>query len=248
MKIRHTIIMAFLLVACNEKSKKTPTAQEIVDRSIAASGGEHYRSSNIAFKFRDIHYISEWKNKKRSLKRIIVRDTARIVDVLYNNTFERSVNDSLIPVSDSLSNLYSNSVNSVHYFANLPYGLNDPAVNKEFLGEVEIHNRSYYKLKVTFDQEGGGDDFDDIYVYWFNKETYRPDYLAYEFHVDGGGIRFRAAYNERYINGIRFVDYENYEASPKEISVLKVDSLYEKGRLRLLSKIVLEEVEVKDAD
>src|SRR5690606_15338283 len=214
------------------------TAQEIVDRSIAASGGERYKTSNITFKFRDLHYISEWKNKKRYLKRIRATDTLRIEDVLYNDNFERWVNDSLVSIPDSLSNLYSNSVNSVHYFVNLPYGLNDPAVNKELLGETSIHDKSYYKLKVTFDQEGGGDDYDDIYVYWFNKETYKPEYLAYEFHVDGGGIRFRAAYNERYVNGIRFVDYENYGASPKNVSVFKVDSLYEKNQLKILSKIV----------
>jgi len=68
---------------------------------------------------------------------------------------------------------------------------------------------SYYKLKVTFDQDGGGDDFDDTYVYFFNKATFKPDYLAYDFHVNGGGMRFREAYNERYVNGIRFVDYNN---------------------------------------
>lgn len=248
MKTKYTIVLILLMAACMEKPKTMPTAQEIVDRSIAASGGELYRTSDIAFKFRDLYYESEWKNKRRLLKRIIVRDTAQIEDVLCNNTFRRLVNDSLVPVSDSLANLYSNSVNSVHYFANLPYGLNDPAVNKEILGETRINNTPYYKLKITFEQEGGGDDYDDVYVYWFNKETYKPDYLAYEFHVNGGGIRFRAAYNERYVNGIRFVDYENYEASPADVSIYKVDSLYEKNQLKLLSKIVLEQVTVKNVD
>ena len=240
--------MLLLLTACGQKRDVVPTAQEIVDRSIAISGGDRYGTSNIAFKFRDLYYASEWKNKKRLLKRIIVKDTARIVDVLYNNTFERRINDSLVSVSDSLSNLYSNSVNSVHYFANLPYGLNDSAVNKEFLGETPINNVPYYKIKITFDQQGGGDDYEDVYIYWFNKETFKPDYLAYQYHTDGGGIRFRAAYNERYVNGIRIVDYENYEASPKDVSIFKVDSLYEKQGLKLLSKIALEKVEVKVMD
>ena len=123
-------------------------------------------------------------------------------------------------LKDSIANVYANSVNSVHYFANLPYGLNDPAVNKEFLGEVAIKDKEYYKIKVTFDQKGGGKDYEDIYLYWFNKETFKPDYLAYKFYVDGGGIRFRVAYNERYLGGIRFVDYENYEASREETSII----------------------------
>ena len=145
---------------------------------------------------------------------------------------------------DSLANIYSNSINSVHYFAYLPYGLNDPAVNKEFLGEMAIKGKDYYKVKVTFDQENGGDDFDDVYIYWFNKETFKPEYLAYEFHVNGGGLRFREAYNERYVNGIRFVDYNNYKSVSDSQSIYEIDSLFNKGELELLSKIELKDVVV----
>jgi len=143
-----------------------------------------------------------------------------------------------------MANKYANSVNSVHYFVALPNGLNDPAVQKELLGEVTVKEKQYHKIKVTFDQNGGGDDFDDIYIYWFNKETWKPDYLAYEFHVDGGGMRFREAFNERYVNGIRFVDYNNYKTKDMETSILKIDSLFEAGSLELLSKIELKNIQV----
>ena len=187
--------------------------QEIVDKSILASGGESYKVKDVFYKFRDYQYASEWNNGVRVLKRIKVTDSTKVVDVRSSRRFERFVNDSLVSLTDSIANLYSNSVNSVHYFVYLPYGLNDPAVNKELLGEVTLKDKEYYKVKVTFDQQGGGKDYEDIYLYWFNKETFKPDYLAYRFYVDGGGIRFRAAYNERYLGGIRFVDYENYEAT-----------------------------------
>src|SRR5690606_975588 len=172
-------------------------------------------------------------------------DSTKVVDVKGAQGFERFVNDSLVPLKDSIANLYLNSVNSVHYFAYLPYGLNDPAVNKELLGEVGIRGKEYYKVKVTFDRQGGGKDYEDIYLYWFNKETFKPDYLAYKFYVDGGGIRFRAAYNERFVGGIRFVDYENYGASLDGTSFYDVELLYERNKLKLLSKIVLEDISVK---
>jgi hypothetical protein len=245
MKAVYLLALVFVAVSCKEKVQATLSAQEIVDRSISVSGGEHYSTHDIFYKFRDYEYASEWIDGKRVLKRIGRTDSTKVVDVKGAKGFERFVNDSLVPLKDSIANLYSNSVNSVHYFAHLPYGLNDGAVNKELLGEVTIRNKEYYKVKVTFDRQGGGKDYEDIYLYWFNKETFKPDYLAYKFYVDGGGIRFRAAYNERFVGGIRFVDYENYGASLEGTTFNDVEQLYERNKLKLLSKIILEDIAVK---
>jgi hypothetical protein len=244
MKIVCPLIIVFLIISCKDKAVSTISAQEIVDRSILASGGEAYRTKDIFYKFRDYQYASEWQDGVRILKRIKLTDSTKVVDIKGKDKFQRFVNDSLVSLKDSIANLYANSVNSVHYFVYLPYGLNDPAVNKELLGEVTLKDKEYYKVKVTFDQQGGGKDYEDIYLYWFNKETFKPDYLAYKFFVDGGGIRFRAAYNERYHGGIRFVDYENYEASMADNAFYDVDVLYERNKLKLLSKIALEDVSV----
>ncbi len=140
---------------------------------------------------------------------------------------------------------YSSSVNSVHYFSVLPYGLNAAAVNKEYLKKVEIKGRTYHKIKVTFNKENGGEDFEDVFVYWFDTEDYKVGYLAYSYNEsDGLGLRFREAYNERYIDGVRFVDYNNYKPKKNTISVIDLDSLFEADRLKLLSKIELEHVKV----
>ncbi|MEG3658704.1 DUF6503 family protein [Arenibacter palladensis] len=244
MKVVTLLTLVFLVFSCKEQARTTLSAQEIVDKSILVSGGEQYRTNGIYYKFRDYEYASEWQDGKRILKRIKLTDSTKVVDVKGSRGFNRFVNDSLVPLKDSIANLYANSVNSVHYFAYLPYGLNDPAVNKELLGEVTVRDKEYYKVKVTFDRKGGGKDYEDIYLYWFNKETLKPDYLAYKFYVDGGGIRFRAAYNERYQGGIRFVDYENYAASLGDSAFYDVDVLYEKNKLKLLSKIELKDISV----
>jgi hypothetical protein len=240
-------ILPLLLVfcmACKEAPKKEMTVQEIVDKSIAASGGLNYLDHNTSFVFRNKTYSSEHVDSKKVLKRIFFLDSVKIVDVKSNSDFQRFINDSLVHLPDSISNRYANSMNSVHYFARLPHGLNDPAVNKTLLGIESIGGREYFKVKVTFDETGGGDDFDDTYVYWFDKETYKPDYLAYDFHVNGGGQRFRKAYNERFVNGIRFVDYENYKAKDGDGDILEIARKFEEGQLELLSKIELEQVEV----
>lgn len=239
----YLIAVLLLFISCNEKASE-PTAQEIVDKSIAVSGGENYLNTNISFRFRNIEYSAEGPVNKRMLKRSFQTDSARITDVRSPKGFQRFVNDSPVVLSDSMANVYANSVNSVHYFAYLPYGLNDAAVNKKFLGKVEIDAAEYYKIQVTFKQEGGGDDHDDIYVYWFNTKTYKPDYLAYKFFTDGGGQRFRKAINEREVSGIRFVDYQNYKNAQLDHPIQNIDELYESKALQLLSEIKLENIQV----
>ena len=238
------IVILFGLISCKQNEATKISAQHIVDKSIAISGGGLYETSDISFDFRDRKYILERIDGKKILKRIKKNDTLDLVDVKTVKGFERYVDGELAQIPDSLANSYANSVNSVHYFAYLPYGLNDPAVIKEYLDEVVIKDKKYYKIKVTFKQENGGDDFDDVYIYWFNTESYKPDYLAYEFHVNDGGLRFREAFNERTVNGIRFVDYINFKPIKDNESIYGIDSLFQKGELEVLSKIELKNITV----
>lgn len=239
------VLILLVAVACKETPKPALTVQEIVDRSIADSGGELYSSHKTSFDFRDKTYVSDRSEGKVVLKRITQLDSVTIADVKNGNDYIRYVNDSVVAVPDSMAVRYANSVNSVHYFARLPYGLNDAAVNKELLGKETIAGKEYYKVKVTFDQQGGGDDFDDTYLYWFDAASFKPEYLAYDFHVNGGGQRFRKAYNERYVNGIRFVDYENYKPKSEGSDILEIGLLFDKGELELLSKIELTNIKVE---
>ncbi|MEY8022046.1 DUF6503 family protein [Muriicola sp. SD30] len=243
--IRSALLGMFivLLYSSCKNTDKSATAQEIIDKAIQVAGGELYEQSEFTFRFRDVEYVLERKTGKKVMKRIRQTDSGLLTDIRTGNDFSRLLDGKTISVSDSMANVYSNSINSVHYFAYLPYGLNDPAVNKEWIGEKQIGDKMYHKIRVTFDQKGGGEDFDDVYLYWIDKETFTPDYLAYEFHVDGGGLRFREAYNERYVNAIRFVDYRNYK--PKgNADIMELDDLFAKDQLELLSDIKLEDVRV----
>lgn len=240
------LLFVLLSIACKETPKEPLTAQEIVDKSIAASGGARYNDHGTSFIFRDKGYVSRNENGKRVFERTSRLDSVTITDVKRDNDFERYMNDSLVAVPDSMAVRYANSINSVHYFVRLPFGLNDGAVNKELLGKESIAGKEYYKIKVTFDQQGGGDDFEDTYIYWFDIESFKPDYLAYDFHVDGSGQRFRKAYNERYVDNIRFVDYENYKPKTKGSDILEIGQLFDKGELELLSKIEITDIEVRN--
>jgi hypothetical protein len=246
MKYLSIVVLALLVFSCKNESKTQQlTANEIINKSIEVSGGELYNQSDIIFDFRDIKYKAKRNGSLFVLTRTIFEDNDTIFDVLNNNGFERYINEERVQLVDSMASKYIASVNSVHYFSVLPFGLNDDAVNKTLLGEEQLKNQDYYKIKITFSEDGGGEDYEDVFIYWINKQSFKVDYLAYSYNEDDGiGMRFRAAYNERYVNSLRFVDYYNYKFEADSIPLTDLGRAFDKNQLSLLSKIELKNVEV----
>lgn len=211
-------------------------ANEIINACIKKHGGDNYQNAHYAYDFRkhhyEFHYVKGVYTYERHSK------DGKTKDILTNDVFKRTVDGKEVDLTEKEIRGYSNSVNSVHYFAFLPSFLNDKAVHKKLVGESTILGINYYKIQVTFDQEGGGDDHDDVYMYWIDKEDFSMDYLAYSFQVNGGGVRFRSAYNQRSVGGIIFQDYVNYKHD-KDTPVFELDALFEKKELIELSKIEL---------
>ncbi len=244
MKIFPIFFLLFILVACNER-QSSPEAQAIVDQAIQRSCNENCENATIDFTFRGRCYVSKRQGGKFQLERITTDSSGVTHDILTNENFRRYKNDQLVEVVDSMAVKYSNSVNSVHYFAQLPFGLNDGAVIKEMIGEAEVKGEPYYEIGISFKRQGGGKDYQDKFVYWIHRENYTVDYLAYSYETDGGGIRFREAFNPRVVNGIRFVDYRNYKPNSKRATLSELDEQFEKQELKLLSTIETEAVGVK---
>lgn len=217
-------------------SCSTPNAEKIIDRSIAFHGMEKLGNADVAFDFRQYHYQVSLKNGRYKYERSFTDSTGnKVHDVLTNKGLVREVNNRAVKLSDKENAAYTESVNATVYFVYLPLKLNDPAVQKKLLGQVKIGDKEYYKLEISFSKQDGGKDYDDIYYYWFDTEDYSMDHLAYS----TGGNRFRQVLKLHEIDGIRFQDYINYER-PKNDSVtalIKYDSLYQAGKLPVLSRI-----------
>jgi hypothetical protein len=234
-KLIFALALIVILISCKQETQ--PIAQDIIDKSIEVTGGNIIKSSTISFDFRNKHYTAIRNDGMYQYERRFTDSVRKIKDVLSNDGFKRFVNNELVEVADSMIPRYSSSVNSVHYFSVLPYGLNDTAVHKTYLEEVTIKEKKYHKIKVTFSEDGGGKDFEDVFVYWINSENSKTEYIAYSYLTDGRGMRFREAYNECYVNGIRFVDYKNYKPINKDADLFDLDRLFENNELKLLSKI-----------
>ncbi|WP_026461359.1 DUF6503 family protein [Adhaeribacter aquaticus] len=246
------LIFLSFLVSCNSKKTEQNTGsgskandpQVIVDKAIAAHGGDKFLQLQVAFDFRDKHYESIRRDGVYTYTRSFSDTTGQVKDVLTNSSFTRTINGQVKDLPAERVKAFSASVNSVIYFALLPFGLNDPAVTKEYLGSATIKNVPYHKVKVTFKQEGGGTDFQDEFLYYINQKTYVLDYFAYTYQTDGGGIRFRQAINPQQIGGILFQDYINFEPVGK-IDFWEIEKEFESGKLKELSRIELKNIQVK---
>lgn len=235
------ISLTLSLVSCQNFSKE----QQIIDRAIEAHGGEAYKNSRISFDFRDIHYEIFKSPDRFEYSREFTDSLGVIKDVLDNQGFTRTINGQETPLTDERRGAFSRSVNSVAYFAFLPYGLNDAAAQKAWVGESELEGNSYDVIQVTFSKNGGGEDFDDEFLYWINQENDRMDYMAYTYQTDGGGMRFRKAIHSRVKSGIRMQDYANYKPLDENIPLEEIEDLFKNGKLELLSEIVLENIQVE---
>jgi hypothetical protein len=233
--------LVIVLSACTRTKDR---ADEIVSKAIETYGSDAFGNSVIAFDFRDRHYIARRKNGAFSYERIFTEGTDTVHDILTNNGFQRLINKEPVAVADTMAAKYARSVNSVIYFASLPYPLNDEAVQKKYLGETIIEGEPYYKIEVTFRQEGGGEDYEDVFHYWFHQQTYALNYLAYQYATDGGGLRFRKCILQHRINGIVLQDYINYKPKDEAVQFSALEDLYKEGALQELSRIELKNISV----
>lgn len=236
------LLLVLVFTACDSRTE----AEKIVDKAIEAHGGKEYENSIIDFDFRTMHYKIYKTPSAFEYIREFSDSTGQVKDVLNNTGFVRTVNNVKIDtLSEEWIGKYTRSVNSVAYFAFLPYGLNDPAAIKTYLGTTEIKGEEYHLIKVTFAQNGGGEDFEDEFLYWFGKDDYLMDYMAYYYLTDGGGVRMRSVTDVIEVGGIRFQNYLNLKPEIEKTPVGKMQELYLDGKLEVLSEINMENIKVE---
>ena len=233
--------------ATSDASEPAVTAEAIIERSVIHHGMERFDSVLIELTFRDHDYAFINDHGRFAYMRMGTDSLgAEVHDLLTNQGLERIYNGDSKALSPKDSAAYASSVNSVRYFFMLPYSLLDPAVNAELLDSVSIEGVAYDCVRITFDQEGGGTDFDDVYHYFFRRDSGALDYLAYTFEVDGGGLRFRKAVNQRRVDGVLVQDYLNFGVDGPDRGIDSVAARYTSGELPQLSVIENTEVQISD--
>jgi hypothetical protein len=241
-------LIGFILLCtlgCQKSKQKAIEPSVVIGKAIEFSGKSKLNENVLKFKFRDYSYKAIPTCEGFQFERLSITSPTR--DIVKNGELKRFYQDSVIKLADTTAFSYYKSVNSVHYFTQLPLRLVDDAVRSSYLGEEEINGKAYHKLKIKFTENDGGEDFEDAYMYWFDTSDFSMDFIAYSFLVNSGGLRFRKAINQRTIDGVVFQDYENYnpKETPQELEDL--GQLWGSGDLELISKIENENVTLKSS-
>ncbi len=236
-----------ILMHCNpDGAAKDPKAVSIIEKAIKAHGGQSYEKAHISFDFRDQHFNTKLNEGQYRYERTYTDSQGTITDVMTNDSAYRLINGESVALSGKEKARLKGALNSVNYFMLLPYHLNDEAVIPEYLGKVSIKDTLYHKVKVNFRKDGGGKDYRDTYVYWFQTNDYTMDYLAYRFYTNEGGIRFRKVTGRMKRGGITFQNYLNLAPSSKDIPLVEVDSFFKAGELEKVSEINKSNITVKE--
>ena len=232
------VFLAFIYSSCNESKP-----QEIVDKSIAFYKMDKLKNATLEFRFRTSTFKIMHDGGQYKYERFFTDSTGNIHDVLSNDGFKRTLNGKELNLDQFDSDKFRQSLNAVVYFLYLPLKLNDPSVVKKYLGEIQIRDKRYHKIEISFEDSKEAGDHSDVYYYWFDTEDYSMDHFAYS----SGGNRFREVLRSQEAGGVIFQDYINYQMplDDSTTTVDKYDSLYEAGRLRVLSQIELRDIILK---
>jgi len=114
------LLFITVLISCKQNTApeiEEPNANHIVNEAIKVTGGDAITSSTLQFKFRDKRYKAVRDGGAFTLNRSFTDSIGEVRDVLSNSGFARFVNNEEIKVVDSIAKIYSNAVNSVHYFS-----------------------------------------------------------------------------------------------------------------------------------
>jgi hypothetical protein len=251
------IALLLLVPACtsddpsaSEENAGAVSADSILAEAISAHGGDVIDTSVVAFTFRGVRFRLFHDHGRFRYERAFIDTTGRRVrDVLSNDSLYRTVDGQVVDLTDDERGAVNTTVNSVAYFALLPYKLSDPAVNARRLGIDTVRGAPYHRVEVTFAREGGGQDWQDRFVYWFDTSDRSMDFLAYAYGLGGEeepGHRFREAYNERRVDGVRMADYLNFTDSTITPSTIEsYPDRFGEASLEEVSRVELDSIDVR---
>ncbi len=241
-----------LIAACTPDSP-APPAEAIIEQALAAHGSAALNPAVVTFDFRDAHFRIRHAGGRYHYQRTYRDSLGRAVrEVLSNDSLYRAVDGERVTLTEDERRSVESAVNSVTYFALLPYFLQDAAVQPDYLGVDTVAGAPYDQVRVTFRQEGGGRDWQDVFMYWFDPSDHTMEYLAYAYGFgpdEAYGTRFREAYNARTVEDIRFADYRNYTTVGDTLRDLtRYPALMAQDSLELVSRVELDSVRVRPLD
>lgn len=231
-----TLAISFALAA--------PGAEALIADAVRAHGLADPSPLAIEFAFRGTPYRLELEGRQSRYIRTVTTDGTTRQDELVGARFRSTVAGTTVSLDPATEGDRRRSLNSVAYFALLPRPLQDDAAIVTALGSTTMRGQPYDTVEVRFQEEGGGDDHDDVFRYWFEPETHRLAFLAYTFSRGNGGVRVRSVAKTHEVGGVVLYDWVNHGRNGPDQSLDAAVADFDAGILPRISSIELEAVTV----
>ena len=242
-----------LLAACAEPPhpQGDAGALALLERAREAHGSAALDRAEVRFSFRGTPFVLHRDGGAFRYARTTTDSLSRTVEeVVDNDGAHRFADGAEVALDADEAAALATAVNSVAYFALLPAPLADAAVRARSLGPGAVGGEPFDRVGVTFARDGGGEDWDDRYVYWLRPDG-RIAYYAYSYEPDPAdtsrtetGTRFRALLDERRVGGVLFQDWRNLTAD--SVGALEAyAAAHDAGRTFAVSEVVLDSVRVR---
>ncbi len=226
--------------AAEESEDAQARGRDIIRRAVRAHGHDKLAEATVQFRFRGTPYRMSRRGGRYRFERTVRRNGRVLAEVLTNDGYAPTLDGQPLSLPAPQRDARRRSLNSVVYFASIPFVLEDPAVRPRAGEPMTIKGRIYDTVEVRFTADGGGDDHDDVFLYWFDRETARLDYLAYSFRTGEGGVRLRVATDHTEVGGMTFIQWENYGLPDRRIPLDTLPARWLESRLPRLSAIRLD--------
>ncbi len=250
--VKHAaLVLALLLAACARPAPQGDVeALALLDRARIHHGSALLDGAEVRFSFRGTPFVLRVGDDFR-YARMLVDSLGRTVEEVVDNAgTHRFVDGTEAELAPDEARRVHTAVNSVAYFALLPWPLTDPAVRARLLTPDRVAGEDYDRVAVTFAREGGGPDFDDRYVYWLRQTDGQIGHFAYTYEPTPGdtsraetGTRFRVPIRTRRVDGVLFQDWRNLTAD--SLADLRTfGDRYDNRDVFEVSEVVLDDVRV----
>jgi len=162
MRISSVLVLALALVVagCTDRasapgSDSADPAAQVIRDAVQVHGGDRFDRIRVEIDFRgDPSSVLYDRGRFQFERRRVDAEGRTEVDRIDNDGASRLVNGAPVQLTTEERATLETQVNSVVYFASLPYRLEDLAVRLRDLGDVELEDRPYPMIEVTSSRKG----------------------------------------------------------------------------------------------
>jgi hypothetical protein len=239
-------LLTFLLLNSCGDTKQELDALTLLDKSIEASGGEHFYNSVSTFVVNQFNYTVQRNGIEQHL---IVTSEAR--NTRYRAEFNKGqrtyyVDDSLVSNTGLNTRFIDVNLEGFIYLLSVPHLLKTNASIYERKPDVVIQKKTYYTVKVTFTVVEGLPQ-NEFYLY-IDPETFLVDFFAANYELAKGTNNFYRMVNRREVNGLSYFDYYSFTAESEDIALESLYKSFNALTIRETNYVQLKDIKVSRFD